>query len=64
MPREALKTNASNPGVIGVLNSALKALARVARVLRESGTRDRIRAARDASAIYAVLNEASKPQAA
>ena len=42
----------------------LKALARVARVLRESGTRDRIRAARDASAIYAVLNEASKPQAA
>ena len=42
----------------------LKALARVARVLRESGTRDRIRAARDACAIYAVLNEASKPQAA
>ena len=42
----------------------LKALARVARVLREAGIRDRIRAARDASAIYAVLNEASEPQAA
>ncbi len=42
----------------------LKALARVARVLREPGILDRIRAARDASAIYAVLNEASKPQAA
>jgi nitrogen PTS system EIIA component len=42
----------------------LKALARVARVLREPGILDRIRAARDASAIYAVLNEASEPQAA
>jgi nitrogen PTS system EIIA component len=42
----------------------LKALARVARVLREPGIRDRIRAARDANAIYAVLNETSEPQAA
>ena len=42
----------------------LKALARVARVLREPGIRDRIRAARDANAIYAVLSETSKPQAA
>lgn len=42
----------------------LKALARVARILREPGIIDRIRAARDANAIYAVLNETSKPQAA
>ncbi|MDQ4136740.1 MAG: PTS IIA-like nitrogen regulatory protein PtsN [Pseudomonadota bacterium] len=42
----------------------LKALARIARVLREPGVRDRIRAARDANAIYAVLTESSKPQAA
>jgi PTS system nitrogen regulatory IIA component len=42
----------------------LKALARVARVLREPGIRDRIRAARDGNAIYAVLNESSEPQAA
>jgi nitrogen PTS system EIIA component len=42
----------------------LKALARIARVLREPGIRERIRAARDASAIYAVLNETSKPRAA
>jgi len=42
----------------------LKALARIARVLREPGIRDRIRAARDANAIYAILSETSKPQAA
>jgi nitrogen PTS system EIIA component len=42
----------------------LKALARIARVLREPGIRDRIRKARDANAIYAVLTEGSKPQAA
>lgn len=42
----------------------LKALARVARILREPGIIDRIRAARDANAIYAVLNDTSKPQAA
>jgi PTS system nitrogen regulatory IIA component len=42
----------------------LKALARVARVLREPGILDRIRAARDANAIYAVLNEAAEPKAA
>ena len=42
----------------------LKALARIARVLREPGIRDRIRAARDANAIYAVLNETSEPRAA
>jgi nitrogen PTS system EIIA component len=42
----------------------LKALARAARVLREPGIRDRLRAARDANAIYAVLNETSKPRAA
>jgi PTS system nitrogen regulatory IIA component len=42
----------------------LKALARVARVLREPGILDRVRAARDANAIYAVVNEAAEPKAA
>src|SRR3954449_3285457 len=42
----------------------LKALARVARVLRDPGIHDRIRAARDANALYAVLNDAAEPKAA
>jgi nitrogen PTS system EIIA component len=42
----------------------LKALARVARALREPGRVERIRAARDAAAIYAILNEVPAPQAA
>jgi PTS system nitrogen regulatory IIA component len=42
----------------------LKALARVARVLREPAVLDRIRAARDASALYAVLSHAPEPKAA
>ncbi|NNM74491.1 PTS IIA-like nitrogen regulatory protein PtsN [Enterovirga aerilata] len=42
----------------------LKALARVARVLREPGIHDRIRAARDASALYAVLTQEPTPHAA
>ncbi len=42
----------------------LKALARVARVLREPGIHDRIRAARDASAVYAVLTQEATPRAA
>jgi PTS system nitrogen regulatory IIA component len=42
----------------------LKALARVARVLREPGTVDRLRAARDAAALFAVLMESSTPRAA
>jgi nitrogen PTS system EIIA component len=42
----------------------LKALARAARVLREPGTVDRIRATRDAAALYAVLMEAQTPRAA
>jgi nitrogen PTS system EIIA component len=42
----------------------LKALARVARVLREPGILERLRAARDAAAIYALLTEDRKPQAA
>jgi nitrogen PTS system EIIA component len=42
----------------------LKALARIARVLREPGTIDRIRAARDAAAIFAVLMESPTPRAA
>jgi nitrogen PTS system EIIA component len=42
----------------------LKALARVARMLREPGIHERIRAARDANALYAVLNNASEPRAA
>lgn len=42
----------------------LKALARVARALREPGILERIRAARDAAALYAVLTHAPAPQAA
>ena len=42
----------------------LKALARVARMLREPGIHERIRAARDANALYAVLNNAAEPRAA
>lgn len=42
----------------------LKALARVARVLREPGALDRIRAARDADALYAVLTQAPAHRAA
>jgi len=42
----------------------LKALARVARVLREPGILGRLRAARDADALYAILTEASAPRAA
>ncbi|GJD49181.1 Nitrogen regulatory protein [Methylobacterium crusticola] len=42
----------------------LKALARVARVLREPGIIDRIRAARDADALYALLTQSPAPQAA
>jgi PTS system nitrogen regulatory IIA component len=42
----------------------LKALARVARVLRRSGVLERLRAAHDADAIYAVLTENSEPAAA
>jgi PTS system nitrogen regulatory IIA component len=42
----------------------LKALARVARVLREPGVLDRVRATRDASALYAVMMESPTPRAA
>ncbi len=42
----------------------LKALAQVARVLREPGILERIRAARDASALYALLTHTPAPQAA
>lgn len=42
----------------------LKALARVARALRQPGILDRIRAARDAAALYAVLTQESTPRAA
>src|SRR4051795_5924306 len=42
----------------------LKALARVARLLREPGTVDRLRADRDAAALFAVLTENSTPRAA
>lgn len=42
----------------------LKALARVARALREPGVREALRAARDADALYAVLTQASASQAA
>ncbi|KAB1075708.1 PTS IIA-like nitrogen regulatory protein PtsN [Methylobacterium planeticum] len=42
----------------------LKALAQVARILREPGILERIRAARDASALYALLTRTSASQAA
>ena len=42
----------------------LKALARVARVLREPGTVERIRATRDAEVLYAILTQGPTPQAA
>ena len=42
----------------------LKALARVARVLREPGILERIRATRDAVALYAVMTGSTKPRAA
>lgn len=42
----------------------LKALARVARVLREPGVIERIRATRDAAALYAIMTESSTPRAA
>jgi PTS system nitrogen regulatory IIA component len=42
----------------------LKALARVARVLREPGTLERIRATRDAAALYAVMTGSMTPRAA
>lgn len=42
----------------------LKALARVARVLREPGILERIRATRDADALYAVMTGSTKPRAA
>jgi PTS system nitrogen regulatory IIA component len=42
----------------------LKALARIARVLREAGMTERIRATRGADALYALLTEASATRAA
>ncbi|MCE4223052.1 PTS IIA-like nitrogen regulatory protein PtsN [Methylobacterium sp. C25] len=42
----------------------LKALAQVARILREPGLLERIRTARDASALYALLTNRPTPQAA
>lgn len=42
----------------------LKALAQVARVLREPGILERIRAARDGNALYALLTHTTAPQAA
>lgn len=42
----------------------LKALARVSRVMRDPATCAKIRGAKDAAAIYALLSEASRPEAA
>jgi PTS system nitrogen regulatory IIA component len=42
----------------------LKALARIARALRQPGLVEQARAARDGSALYAVLTQSSAPQAA
>ena len=40
IPREALKTNASNPGAIGVANSTLNALGEAQRVEEVKDIRD------------------------
>jgi PTS system nitrogen regulatory IIA component len=42
----------------------LKALARIARIMREPGVANRLRAAADPAALYAVLTEAAQPNAA
>ncbi|TCT10699.1 phosphotransferase IIA-like nitrogen-regulatory protein PtsN [Tepidamorphus gemmatus] len=42
----------------------LKALARIARLMREPGMAQKLRASRDAAAIYAVLSRAAEPNAA
>ena len=42
----------------------LKALAQVARILREPGMLERIRGARDSAALYALLTRTTAPQAA
>lgn len=42
----------------------LKALARIARLMREPGTAQKLRASQDAAAIYAVLSRASEPSPA
>jgi PTS system nitrogen regulatory IIA component len=42
----------------------LKALARVARAMRQPGILERMRAARDADALFAVLTESAAPRAA
>jgi len=42
----------------------LKALARIARVLRQPGLVERVRATRDAAALYAVLTDSPTPRAA
>lgn len=42
----------------------LKALARIARRMREPGMSQKLRASRDAASIYAVLNRSAEPSAA
>lgn len=42
----------------------LKALARIARLMREPGTAQKLRSAKDGAAIYAVLSRAAEPNAA
>lgn len=42
----------------------LKALARIARLMREPGIAQKLRASRDAASIYAVLSRAAEPNAA
>lgn len=42
----------------------LKALARIARILREPGIAAKLRASTDGSALYAVLSESARPTAA
>lgn len=42
----------------------LKALARIARLMREPGTAQKLRASHDSAAIYAVLSRSAEPNAA
>lgn len=48
----------------GAVSEHLRALARVSRLMRQDGLRERLRQARSADALYALLSTAAKPSAA
>ena len=48
----------------GAVSEHLRALARVSRLMRHGGLRERLRQARSADALYALLSTAAKPTAA